>query len=225
MQDAVAANYDYDKMTCPERQADGWYYWQFNDGTLARDVVVRSRDLDSHYGKGPSALGGPDLMFDPSAEEHTSLYWQSWSPSGRFTNLILQKSGLVEEDGQEHRLIRRRSDWQSIRTLDTHTMDPVNDDLTQSKFTFGGCWIGDSVRQNALLGQPLTTGVPVQEGDWHQRWDCRRAVWRLLSLSGDFADRRRSGVEWRKPQPVRQPPSRVLRRCQPWKRQTCVARL
>ena len=37
-----------------------------------------------------------------------------------------------------------RSDWQKIRTLDTTTKQPVDDDLFESKFTFGVSWIGSS---------------------------------------------------------------------------------
>lgn len=94
MQEAISASYDYDKMTCPDRQADGWYYWQYNDGTFPHDIVLRSRNFARDYGIPPSPHG-PELVFDPSREEHTSLYWHSWSPSGRFYNAILQKSGYV----------------------------------------------------------------------------------------------------------------------------------
>lgn len=141
--DAVAATYSHATMTCPERQEDGWYYWLFNDSTLPRDIVVRSRDLEHDYGTTPGA-NGPELVFDPSKEEHTSLYWQSWSPSGRYWNAILQESGWVHILSTQADLCR--SDWQKIRTVDTHTMECVNDDLVESKFTFGGCWLGEQVR-------------------------------------------------------------------------------
>ena len=84
-------------------QGDGYYYWLYNRGDWARDIMVRSKNLKRDFGKAPSSMStsgatnghstGPELIFDPNAEEHISLYAYSWSPCGRYWTAILQGSG------------------------------------------------------------------------------------------------------------------------------------
>lgn len=81
-------------MTCPELQADGYYYWKFNSGTAPRDVILRSKNPERDFGKFASEDGkGPELFFDLNIEENISLYAHSFSPSGKLWCAILQQSG------------------------------------------------------------------------------------------------------------------------------------
>ena len=83
----------YTRATCPQLQADGWYYWLFNDGSFQRDVMVRSKHVSRDFGEA-IRFGGPEMVYDPNAEEkNLSLYMYSWSPSGALLTLILQESG------------------------------------------------------------------------------------------------------------------------------------
>ena len=54
-----------------------------------------------------------------------------------------------------------RSDWQSIRTFDTNTAQPVEADLTESKFTFGVSFVNSRgflyKRPIAVASLPATT--------------------------------------------------------------------
>ena len=91
-------------------QGDGYYYWMYNQGDWARDMVVRSRSLDRDFGSLPIGMkdgvnrlapshgsnesqAGPEIIFDPNREVLTSLYAYSWSPCGRYFSAILQEAG------------------------------------------------------------------------------------------------------------------------------------
>lgn len=83
----------YTRATSPQLQADGWYYWLFNDGSFQRDVMVRSKHVSRDFGEA-IRFGGPEMVYDPNEEEkNLSLYMYSWSPSGALLTLILQESG------------------------------------------------------------------------------------------------------------------------------------
>ncbi|PWN32663.1 alpha/beta-hydrolase [Meira miltonrushii] len=127
-EEIVHSTINHPRSSCPELQGDGFYYWKYNPGEAARDIMVRSRTLELSFGKGPTDKNGPELFFDPSKIPNTSLYSYSWSPSGRYFCAILQESG---------------SDWQTIRTIDTRTIKFVDSTLYKSKFVFGACWVQD----------------------------------------------------------------------------------
>lgn len=127
-EEVVHATINYSRSSCPELQGDGFFYWLYNPGEASRDVMVRSKSLESSFGKAPTDENGPELFFDPSKIPNTSLYNYSWSPSGRYFGAILQELG---------------SDWQNIRTIDTKTKEFVDNTLYKSKFVFGACWVQD----------------------------------------------------------------------------------
>lgn len=136
LEQAVERAYAYERTSCPTLEGDGNYYWLYNPGTLARDILVKSDNLRRDFGKPPvtkhdGSAAGPHVIFDLNPEQDTSLYMYSWSPSGKYFTAILQKAG---------------SDWQDIRTIDTVTGATVGDDLTGAKFTFGACWLHNTVR-------------------------------------------------------------------------------
>lgn len=126
---AVEQCYNHERMTCPELQADGYYYWKFNSGTAPRDVILRSKNLERDFGKFASEDGkGPELFFDLNIEENISLYAHSFSPSGKLWCAILQQSG---------------SDWLRLRVYDTQTKKTIERSVGGAKFTFGATWVGD----------------------------------------------------------------------------------
>lgn len=129
---AVEQCYNHERMTSPELQGDGYYYWKFNPGTAPRDVIVRSKDLKRDFGKTPSNAG-PEIFYDLNKEENISLYAHSFSPSGKLWCAV--------------RICR--SDWQRIRVIDTESKTVLEKDLGGSKFTFGVTWVGEKV--NAFL--------------------------------------------------------------------------
>ncbi|OWZ67141.1 hypothetical protein AYX15_01756 [Cryptococcus neoformans] len=124
---AVEQCYNHERMTSPELQGDGYYYWKFNPGTAPRDVIVRSKDLKRDFGKTPSDAG-PEIFYDLNKEEDISLYAHSFSPSGKLWCAVLQYAG---------------SDWQRIRVIDTESKTVLEKDLGGSKFTFGVTWVGE----------------------------------------------------------------------------------
>ncbi|WWC59320.1 uncharacterized protein I303_101872 [Kwoniella dejecticola CBS 10117] len=131
LEKAIEEIYNHERMETPQKQADGYYYWNFNKGDWPRDILVRSQDLEKHFGKEPAWTDndvGPEVFFDLNKEENTSLYAHSFSPSGKLWCAVLQESG---------------SDWQSIRVFDTTTKRPIEKDVGGSKFTFGVTWVGE----------------------------------------------------------------------------------
>ena len=81
----------------PKLQGDGYYYWRWNE-SLPRDLVLRSNNLERDFGLSPAhdEVGtGPEVVLDLNKEEHMSLYIDSWSASGRYYGVVLQKSGWV----------------------------------------------------------------------------------------------------------------------------------
>ncbi|WVQ83379.1 hypothetical protein IAT38_005520 [Cryptococcus sp. DSM 104549] len=126
---AVEQCYNHETMTCPELQADGFYYWKFNPGTAPRDVFVRSKNLERDFGVPPSLDGeGPEVFFDLNEEEDLALYAHSFSASGRLWCAVLQESG---------------SDWLRLRVYDTVSKKQFERSVGGAKFTFGATWIGD----------------------------------------------------------------------------------
>ncbi|WWC86998.1 uncharacterized protein L201_001880 [Kwoniella dendrophila CBS 6074] len=128
---SVEQIYNHSKMDTPELQFDDYYYWNYNKGNWPRDILVRSKNLNKHFGKDPLSLvekEKPEIFFDLNQLKDTSIYAHTFSPSGRLWSVVLQQSG---------------SDWQSIRVIDTVTKEPVEKDVGGSKFTFGLTWIGD----------------------------------------------------------------------------------
>lgn len=96
---AVRASLETKTTTVPKLQGDGYYYWRWNE-SLPRDLVVRSKHLERDFGKAPRHEGGrdaewegPEVVLDLNKEEHMSLYMDSWSGSGRYYGVVLQKSG------------------------------------------------------------------------------------------------------------------------------------
>ncbi|WWC67883.1 uncharacterized protein I206_101800 [Kwoniella pini CBS 10737] len=131
LEKAIEGIYNHERMDTPQKQSDGNYYWNFNKGNWPRDILVRSKNLEKHFGKEPAWSNnddGPEIFFDLNKEENTSIYAHSFSPSGKLWCAVLQESG---------------SDWQSIRVFDTTTKQPIEKDVGGSKFTFGVTWIGE----------------------------------------------------------------------------------
>ncbi|WVF69937.1 hypothetical protein IAT40_004722 [Kwoniella sp. CBS 6097] len=148
LETAVTQSYTYEHMSVPQLQADGWYYWSFNAGTSPRDIIVRSKDLDRHFGKKSDDEDddGPEVFFDLNDQKDISLYAHSFSPSGRLWCAVLQDSG---------------SDWQTIRVYDTQTKKAIDTDLGGSKFTFGVTWVGEAgfIYKRIIDYDPLK-GIP-----------------------------------------------------------------
>ena len=99
LESAVRQIYTYERTSAPSLQGDGYYYWRYNQGDWARDVVLRSTDLKRDFGKFPGegvdCSDHLEIVFDPNQEKMTSIYADSWSPCGRYYNVILQEAGYV----------------------------------------------------------------------------------------------------------------------------------
>ncbi|WVW78544.1 hypothetical protein I302_100499 [Kwoniella bestiolae CBS 10118] len=179
LEEAVEGIYNHSRMDTPQLQADGYYYWNYNKGNWARDILVRSKSLDEHFGKDPLEEGGPEVFFDLNKQENTSMYAHGFSASGKLWAVVLQISG---------------SDWQTIKVYDTTTKQPVDVDVGGSKFTFGATWIGEegyiykriigyngsdsSLSDGSYgmfyhrIGQPQSTDIAVLPftGEFHERF-------------------------------------------------------
>lgn len=103
----VHRSYSYERITAPKLQGDGYYYWMYNAGDWARDVVVRSQNLKRDFGRNPKERrttgAGPEVVLDLNKEDRTSMYAYSWSPDGRYFTAVLQASGSVELFTQKYR--------------------------------------------------------------------------------------------------------------------------
>ncbi|ORX36935.1 prolyl oligopeptidase family-domain-containing protein [Kockovaella imperatae] len=174
LEDAVRQVCTYERTSVPSLMGDGYYYWTYNQGSWSRDIVVRSKDLQQDFGRLPEGIQspdpvettdvatkehrpGPEVVFNPNQEDMISIYAESWSPCGRFYCVILQEAG---------------SDWQKIRTLDTTTRQPIEDDLIESKFTFGTSWIGSNgfiykkpIRALDINGNASASSAALAEAD------------------------------------------------------------
>lgn len=89
--DTVKASLNTKTTSIPKKQADGFYYWRWNE-KLPRDLVLRSKELDQDFGKPPMGSGA-EVLLDLNQEQHMSLYMDSWSASGRYYCAVLQQSG------------------------------------------------------------------------------------------------------------------------------------
>lgn len=121
MKKLVEASLSFERISCPLRQEDGFYYWQYSSGLQPRDVLMRSD-------KPPSVHSQGQIVYDGNSLKDESLFMYSWSESGSILALSLQEFG---------------SDWQKIRTVNSSTGKQVEADLCHSKFTFGVCFLGD----------------------------------------------------------------------------------
>lgn len=162
---AVSQSQAYRKVSCPQLQADGYYYWLHWGEEGQRGVMVRSRNVAQDLGKDPGSshrklAGRPQLVFDPAQQgQHTSLYDHSFSPRGTRWCAVLQDGG---------------SDWQRLHTLDMSSgqPEPVGQDVDHSKFTFGATFLSEDefLYKRAIESEPPShtgEGVPVKpDGDF-----------------------------------------------------------
>jgi prolyl oligopeptidase len=102
----------------------GWYLVGRNDGTQAQDVVYVAESLDE-------LLSGGRVLIDPNklSEDGTdSLGTFTVSPDGKYFAYGINESG---------------SDWTTFRLLDIATGTPVDDVVTEAKFS-EATWLPDS---------------------------------------------------------------------------------
>jgi prolyl oligopeptidase len=102
----------------------GWYLVGRNDGTQAQDVVSVAESLDE-------LLSGGRVLIDPNklSEDGTdSLGTFTVSPDGKYFAYGINESG---------------SDWTTFRLLDIATGTPVDDVVTEAKFS-EATWLPDS---------------------------------------------------------------------------------
>ncbi|GAA1146367.1 prolyl oligopeptidase family serine peptidase [Kribbella jejuensis] len=107
----------------PARKA-GWYFVGRNDGTQAQDVIYVAESLEA-------LLAGGRVLIDPNqlSEAGTdSLGSYTVSPDGKYFAYGINESG---------------SDWTTFRLLDIASGQPVDDVVTQSKFS-EAVWLPDS---------------------------------------------------------------------------------
>ncbi|TDW75925.1 prolyl oligopeptidase family serine peptidase [Kribbella pratensis] len=107
----------------PAKKA-GWYFVGRNDGTQAQDVIYVAESLDE-------LLSGGRVLIDPNtlSEDGTdSLGTFTVSPDGKYFAYGINESG---------------SDWTTFRLLDIASGEPVDDVVTQSKFS-EAVWLPDS---------------------------------------------------------------------------------
>ncbi|MEU4193672.1 prolyl oligopeptidase family serine peptidase [Kribbella sp. NPDC026611] len=105
-------------------QKAGWYFVGRNDGTQAQEVVFVAESLDE-------LLAGGRVLLDPNklSEAGTdSLGSYTVSPDGKYFAYGINESG---------------SDWTTFRLLDIASGEPVDDVVTQSKFS-EATWLPDS---------------------------------------------------------------------------------
>jgi prolyl oligopeptidase len=102
----------------------GWYLVGRNDGTQAQDIVYVAESLDE-------LLAGGRVLIDPntlSADGTDSLGTFTVSPDGKYFAYGINESG---------------SDWTTFRLLDIATGTPVDDVVTEAKFS-EATWLPDS---------------------------------------------------------------------------------
>lgn len=102
----------------------GWYFVGRNDGTQAQDVVYVAESL-------AELLDSGRVLIDPNtlSEDGTdSLGSFTASPDGKYFAYGINESG---------------SDWTTFRLLDIATGDPVDDVVTEAKFS-QATWLPDS---------------------------------------------------------------------------------
>ncbi|GAA0616006.1 S9 family peptidase [Kribbella sandramycini] len=102
----------------------GWYFVGRNDGTQAQDVVYVAESLEE-------LLDGGRVLIDPnqlSDDGSDSLGSFTVSPDGKYFAYGINESG---------------SDWTSFRLLDIATGEPVDDVVTEAKFS-EATWLPDS---------------------------------------------------------------------------------
>ncbi|NUR95904.1 MAG: S9 family peptidase, partial [Kribbellaceae bacterium] len=107
----------------PEKKA-GWYFVGRNDGTRAQDVIYVAESLDE-------LLSGGRVLIDPNtlSEDGTdSLGTFTVSPDGKYFAYGINESG---------------SDWTTFRLLDIATGTPVDDVVSEAKFS-EATWLPDS---------------------------------------------------------------------------------
>ncbi|HET6741241.1 MAG TPA: prolyl oligopeptidase family serine peptidase [Kribbella sp.] len=107
----------------PEKKA-GWYLVGRNDGTQAQDVIYVAESLEE-------LLSGGRVLIDPNtlSEDGTdSLGSFTVSPDGKYFAYGINESG---------------SDWTTFRLLDMATGAPVDDVVTEAKFS-EATWLPDS---------------------------------------------------------------------------------
>ncbi|MFG1908122.1 prolyl oligopeptidase family protein [Kribbella sp. NPDC048928] len=107
----------------PEKKA-GWYLVGRNDGTQAQDVIYVAESLEE-------LLSGGRVLIDPNtlSEDGTdSLGSFTVSPDGKYFAYGINESG---------------SDWTTFRLLDMATGTPVDDVVTEAKFS-EATWLPDS---------------------------------------------------------------------------------
>ncbi|TDW23204.1 prolyl oligopeptidase family serine peptidase [Kribbella kalugense] len=107
----------------PEKKA-GWYFVGRNDGTQAQEVIFVAESLDE-------LLSGGRVLIDPntlSADGTDSLGTFTVSPDGKYFAYGINESG---------------SDWTTFRLLDIATGSPVDDVVSEAKFS-EAVWLPDS---------------------------------------------------------------------------------
>ncbi|PWN18571.1 alpha/beta-hydrolase [Microstroma glucosiphilum] len=155
LETAVSRSQAYRKISCPQLQADGYYYWLHWGEEGERGVMVRSRNVAEDFGKAPGSshhklTARPQLVFDPAQEgQHTSLYDHSFSPCGTRWCAVLQDGG---------------SDWQRLHTIDMSSGQPesIGQDVEHSKFTFGATFLSED---EFLYKRALQTDCPSRPGE------------------------------------------------------------
>ncbi|MGW7679890.1 prolyl oligopeptidase family serine peptidase [Kribbella sp. NPDC054772] len=122
-QDTLSAILARPRAGVPVKKA-GWYFAGRNDGTQAQDVIYVAESLDE-------LLSGGRVLIDPntlSADGTDSLGSFTVSPDGKYFAYGINESG---------------SDWTTFRLLDIATGTPVDDVVSEAKFS-EATWLPDS---------------------------------------------------------------------------------
>lgn len=95
LEDEIRKNTDYEKFTPPSLKDDGRYYWFYNSGLQAQNVVYRSKDTSLPDFSKVEGAGG-EVFFDPNllaADGTASLATSSFSKSGELFAYGVSRSG------------------------------------------------------------------------------------------------------------------------------------